>query len=205
MTSREPRPRHAAPAGVFALLLMLSLPGIVAAHAKLESASPADGAVVEGTPTEIVATFTEPLEGGSSLSLRGPDGDELARAEPDPDDPTRMAIEDVPDLAPGDYEVRWTASSDDGHLERDTWSFTVVAPPSPSPSLTPSPSAEPSAEPLDTTPPSVAPTVAPTLSPSIPPEGSEATSSTEVLIPIVAVLAIVAVATGVLLSRRGRA
>ena len=34
----------------------------------------------------------------------------------------------LPELAPGGYEVRWTTlSTEDGELERGTWSFKVTA------------------------------------------------------------------------------
>jgi methionine-rich copper-binding protein CopC len=202
MTPIPHRRRPGAIAATIAALMLLLLPATVFGHAELESTSPDDGEVLEGTPTEIVATFSEALEDGSSLSLRDPAGDEVARAEPDPDDPTRMVIADVPELAPGEYTVRWTASSDDGHLERDTWSFTVAAPPTPSPTPTPASSAT-AAPTMDPTP---FPTPRDTLAASPTPDPNEGpASTTDVLIPIIAGLAIVAIAGGVLLSRRGRA
>jgi methionine-rich copper-binding protein CopC len=205
MTPVPHRRRPGAIAASIAALTLLLLPATVLAHAELETTTPDDGAVVEGTPTEIVATFSEALDDGSSLSLRDAAGDEVARSEPDPDDPTRMVIADVPELAPGAYTVRWTASSDDGHLERDTWSFTVAVVLTPSPTTAPTASATPAPSTAPT--PTVAPTpssaASPTASPA--PGDGDPTSGTDVLIPIIAGLAIVAIAGGVLLSRRGRA
>src|SRR5687768_4192452 len=82
----------------------LLLPATVAAHAELLETTPADGATVEGTPTEISATFSEALESdGSTLELRDGAGESLATGDLDPDDPARLLIADVPELAPGTY------------------------------------------------------------------------------------------------------
>ena len=65
------------------LLLLLGIaaiaPGGVAAHAELEETLPAADATVEGSPTEVSATFSEALlADGSSLSLRDAEGAEIA-------------------------------------------------------------------------------------------------------------------------------
>ena len=64
----------------------------------------------------------------SSLELRDAAGTSLAEGGVDPADDLRMAIDPVPELAPGTYAVQWQAVAVDGHIERDTWTFTVVAP-----------------------------------------------------------------------------
>lgn len=196
-------------AAALALTFTIATTATVAAHAELLETTPEDGATVEGTPTEIVAVFSEALEeDGSSLSLRDAAGDEVASGGLDPDDAARLVIAEVPGLVPGEYEVRWTSATDDGHVERDTWTFTVSAAATPTPTATPTvapsatatavPSAPPSAAPTD------APSAAPTAAPSPTPDGGEdpAASTGEVLLPIAAGLAIVAVVGGVLLSRR---
>lgn len=209
MTTRHTLLRSVAVAAGLALALIA--PAAVLAHAELEETSPADGVTVEGTPAEISATFSEALEAdGSGLSLRDAAGEELVEGGLDPEDPARLLIADVPVLAPGEYEVRWTVATDDGHVERDTWSFTVVAAPTPSPSPTPAPTATeaPSAEPSATTAPSPSPTLAPSASPapsaSAGPDEEPAASTTDVILPIVVVLGIVVVGVGVVLSRRSR-
>ena len=181
------------------LVALLLFPAPVVAHAELVETTPADGTIVEGTPPEIAAEFTEALEDTSSLSLRDADGTEIAVGARDDADRTRLVITDLPVLEPGDYEVRWTASSDDGHLERDTWRFTVVAPPTPTPTVAPSATTAPTAAPTPTPAPA---TAAPSPSPA--PE-DDAASTIDVLLPIIAALAIVAIAAGFLVSRRSRA
>ena len=192
-----------------ALALALLVPAVVTAHAELLETSPVDGATVEGTPPEISATFSEALEvDGSGIALHDPAGDEVAEGGLDPDDPARLLIAEVPELAPGEYEVQMTIVTDDGHVDRPTWSFTVVAAPTPSPSPTPSPtaSAVPSVEPTATAAPSPtpAPSAASTPSASPGPVEDPAASTSELILPIVVLLAIVVVGVGVLMSRRNR-
>ena len=124
--------RVASRAAILASLAVLLLaPGSVAAHAELDVATPADGETVEGSPPEVSGTFTQDMEpDGSSLQLRDEAGDVIATGGVDPDDPRRMTITDLPELDPGEYEVRWTTlSAEDDELARDRWTFTVVAAP----------------------------------------------------------------------------
>src|SRR5690349_6883315 len=121
-------------ATVLIAICLLAVPASVAAHAQLVETSPADAGTVTGTPAELAATFDEALEDGSTLSIRDTAGNRLAMGAIDPSDAKRLVITDVPELAPGTYEMRWTASSDDGHIERGTWTFTVTAAASAEPS-----------------------------------------------------------------------
>ena len=185
-----------------ALACLLILPSAVMAHAELDTPTPADGATVEGTPPAVEGTFTQDVDpDGSSLQLRDADGSILAEGGVIADERRRMAIDLVPPLAPGEYEVRWTTfSAEDGEGPiRGTWTFTVTAPPTlaPTPVVTDAPTTEPTTEP------SLDPTTAPSPSPSG--EGDPAASEGDVLLPIIAALAIVAIAGAVLLNRRGRA
>lgn len=194
-------------AAVAATLLLF--PGTAFAHATLLEATPADGATVEGTPTEISAKFDEPLEtDGSTFSVRNAAGERLAVGRIDPDDPTRLVIDPVPELAPGEYEVRWRAATADGHAENDTWSFTVTAItptkalPTPTSSPEPSDAATPSAEPSPSATPDGTPAPSPSASPG--PSDPAGSGDGDVILPIIAALAIVLIAAGFLLSRRGR-
>jgi methionine-rich copper-binding protein CopC len=190
-------------ATIVALAVLLILPVGVMAHADLDTPTPAEGATVEGTPAAIEATFTQDVDpDGSSLQLRDADGRIVAEGGVVAGEPRRMAIDLVPELAPGEYEVRWTTfSAEDGEGPiRGTWTFTVAAEPTPEPTpsalVTDAPTTEPSIEPT------TVPTVAPSPSPSG--EGDPAASEGDVLLPIIAALAIVAIAGVVLLNRRGR-
>ena len=184
--------------------ILLIYPATVAAHAQLDTPTPDDGATVEGTPPEVSGTFTQEIEpDGSSLVLRDSANDVVARGGPDPDDVHRMFIADLPELAQGTYKVHWTTiSAEDGELARGTWSFTVVPAPTPSPTPEPTESGAPSAAPTPSAMPE--PTVAPTPSPSPAPTDQAGASGSDVVLPIVIGLAIVLIAAGYLLARRGR-
>lgn len=195
--------RTAAPLAL-AVLLFLALPAVVAGHAELLEMAPEDGATVQGSPAEISATFSEPLEtDGSTFSIRNAAGERLAVGNIDPDDAKRLVIDPVPELGPGPYEIRWQAATDDGHIERDTWAFTVEAA-APTPTSTaaasaaPSQSATPSAIPVPT------PSLTATPSGPIAPPEDPVGSTTDVVLPIIAGLAIVMGGAALLLSRRGR-
>lgn len=202
MTRHARRPR--APWLVASLLVLSALsPSIVAAHAELLETSPLADATVAGTPAEISATFSEAIGADSALSLRDAAGDEIASGGQDPADPARLVIGPVPDLAPGTYKVRWTSVTDDGHVERDTWSFTVTAAPTPSPSPSPSPTPEASAsatpEPTTTAPPSSSAAPSPTAD-----GGDPAADGGDALLPIIVGLVLVGLVAGYLVTRRGR-
>jgi methionine-rich copper-binding protein CopC len=195
---------------IAALALALVVPAGVLAHAALDVPTPADGATIEGQPSSIEATFTQDMKAdGSSLELRDADGTSLATGGVDPDDPRRMVIDPVPELAPGTYEVRWTTlSAEDNELDRDTWTFTVIAAATPEPTPEPTPTPEPSASAAPSTPAPTAtpaPTPSPVPSASAPPDDGAAGSGSDVILPIVIGLALVVVGGGFLLSRRGRA
>jgi methionine-rich copper-binding protein CopC len=197
--------RPARAASLVAVALLLVLPAAVAAHAELERSTPADGETVEGSPNVIRAFFTEELADGSEMALLDEAGTTIAQGTIDPADPTRMRI-DPPELEPGDYEVQWKSFADDGHLETGTFTFTVSA------AITPPPSAPPSAPTTPSSPvsappsASALPTASAVLAPS--PTGGEATppantaGTSDVLLPIIAAVVIVAVLGGYLLMRR---
>lgn len=207
--------RRATLAALVVTLGLLLAPSMALAHAELETASPADGETVTGTPPMIEATYSEDLDpDGSSLVLVDADGTELARGGPVGDPPTsRMSITDLPELAPGEYTVRSTTkSADDGDLDRVTWAFTVIAP-SPTPTAQASVTASPAvtAPPVVTASPAVtAPAVASSASPGAPTPVASAggadggSNSGDAIVPIIAGLAIVAAAAIVLVRRRSR-
>ena len=202
MTPLGSRHRFAAPAFVAALLIALAFPADAAAHAELDTASPADGAVLDAPPDEIVFTYTEELDPArSALTLHDAAGTQLAAGGVDPSNGLAMRI-DPPDIEPGSYEVRSAAfSAHDDHLEREVVTFTITAPtPSPTAEPTPSPTAEPSASAEAT--PSPAATPAPSPSPSG--GGGASASGTDVLIPVLALLVIAVAFAAWLLRNRSR-
>jgi methionine-rich copper-binding protein CopC len=184
------------------LVAALAMPAAVAGHAALDTSTPADGAVLTTPPTEIVVTYSQGLDDGSSIVLRDASGTEIARAVPASIGVKEMRATFAP-LAPGTYTIESTTfSSEDGEgPERETVTFTVLEPTPAPPTATPAPTSEPSADPT----PTPSPTEAPTPSPAPSADGSGSGSSTDVLLPIAVVGLLIGGGLAFFLRRRGAA
>lgn len=183
-------------------LLALSIAGPVAADARLVTSSPEDGALVTTPPTDVTLTFDEDLDPAKSSFRLVTDGATIGTGKVGAASRNVMTLDGL-SLAPGGYEVRWTAGSTDGHLIRGTLTFTVAdptpAPPTPGPS-TPGPST------VATELPAATPTAAPTRMPTptaAPGEPTPVSASADALVPVVVGLVAVA-AIGALVLRRSR-
>ena len=181
-------------------LLALAAVSPVLGHAELVSSDPADKAVLDPPPTVITLTFDEGVVGKSSFKLIGPAGDTVGTGGPAKDGDDTMTLDGLA-LTPGAYTIEWTSVADDGDVERGTLAFTVNEP-TPAPATpTPAPS---QASTAPTASPSPTPTATPVPSPAVDPEPVATSSSTDVLFPIIAALALIGV-IGALLLRRNRA
>jgi methionine-rich copper-binding protein CopC len=191
-----------------ALLLALAMvaPAVVFGHAELDASDPADGASVEGPfAGPIVMTFTEQLGAESSAEMRDGAGDVAATAVVDG---TTITLTPAADLAEGEYEVRWTTAADDGHIERGSFRFTVLPSATPEPTASPTPSAAATASPTSEATataeatPSAVPAASDSPIPSAAPDGGDASSGSDVLLPIIAAVVIVGALAAFLLRRR---
>jgi methionine-rich copper-binding protein CopC len=200
--ARSIRHGHPAPARrllaalVAGLLLGLVTAGPALGHAELEQSTPEDGEVLMTPPPLVTLAFTEGLNAQKSSFRLVLDGTDVATGSASGDGETTMSTTDLT-LAPGDYVIRWTAVADDGHVERGRLTFTVEEPaPSPSPTPTEVTSESAAASPVP------GPTATPAPSPSA---GTTpvASGGSDVLLPIIAALAIVGV-VAYLVLRRGR-
>ncbi|MBV9107838.1 MAG: copper resistance protein CopC/CopD, partial [Gemmatimonadetes bacterium] len=125
-----PRPtrflRFAAAALLCAAALLHAVPA--AAHTRLKSSSPAAGATVGDSVTEIRLTFTEPVSAAASmLELRLGDSivahGEMRVAEGD----DHTLVFQLPATHPaGAYRAEWHAAAADGHPVHGTLAFTVA-------------------------------------------------------------------------------
>jgi methionine-rich copper-binding protein CopC len=201
MTSRHRAVSFLAPIAASVALLMSVT--IVAAHAELVRAIPADGETVPGPIRVVSGRYSEDLGGNSRLVIKDAAGSTVATGGIDPDDPRRMVARPEPPLVEGTFTVESTTiSAEDGDIDRVTWTFTVTAaatsaPPTASPTASGSPAESPTAAPT-----SAPPSASPPASPSASPAPTTPTSSGgDVVLPIIAALAIVAVAAGFLLRR----
>jgi len=181
-----------------AVLLVLMLPAIAAAHAELESSAPADGTTVPSPfdgPIEM--GFSATLVEGSKAELYSATGTLVATAVVDGPRATMTIALDAP-LAPGDYVVRWVSIAEDTDLDRGTISFTVETP-----APTVNPTDEPSTSPTTVAAASAPTTLAPSAAPSVSPADGSATSTTgDVILPIVVLLIVVGVGAVYLVRRR---
>ena len=191
-------------AAVIASFVTFMVPGSTLAHAELVRAIPADGETVTEPVTVVTATYSQDLAANSKLVVKDASGATVASGAVDPENVRRMIARPASRLENGTYEVQSTSiSADDGDIERVEWTFTVAV--AASPSVEPTPictdlcSGQPSGgEPATSS------AAAPTQAPSASPEPGDSTSdSSNVLLPIIAALAIVAIG-GVFLVNRNR-
>ena len=196
--------RRIAPFMLAASLAVVLLPGVVLAHAELQTATPADKATGTAPVTEVAGIYTEaPTPAGSSLVVKDATGAVVATGAVDPAEPTRMVATPASPLGNGTYRVESTAVGSDGHVDHAVWTFTVAVAPTPSPTsiatAVPSVAATAESTPIPATPkPSAAATPVPSAG------GGTTGSGGDVLLPIVIALIILGGGAAYLLGRRGR-
>lgn len=103
-------------------------PASMAAHAYLDESSPAPNEIVATAPTEVVLTFTEPLERSySRAELYDSDGNSIPDATSREGDDEYTMVLDLPaNLPNGIYSVLWrTLSTADGHTAQNYVPFTI--------------------------------------------------------------------------------
>ena len=134
---------------VASLLALVVSTGVAAAHAKLESMTPADGSTMAAPPTKVVLTFNEDVNPDFvAVKVTGPEGSESA-GKPAVDG-TAVTQSLAADLPAGKHTVTYRVVSTDGHPVSGTVTFTSTAAPasaSPSPTASPTASATPTPSP----------------------------------------------------------
>jgi copper transport protein len=123
--------RTVAIALIAGLWLVLTSPAAFA-HALVRSSDPADGAVLEKAPAEVLITFTEaPDPGLSVVHVLDSSGQpvEKGATQPVPGSPLELRVA-LGTLGKGVYTVTWrTVSQVDGHVTGGSFSFGVGVPP----------------------------------------------------------------------------
>lgn len=111
---------------VVSLLALVVSTGPAAAHAKLESITPADGSTMAAPPTQVVMTFNEPVGStGAQVQIKSPSGKNVARGQLDVLD--NMVTQPVDEMVEaGKYTVDARIVSADGHPITVKASFTVT-------------------------------------------------------------------------------
>jgi methionine-rich copper-binding protein CopC len=109
--------------------LILTAPAF--GHAKLRGSLPAAGAQLQAAPKSLTLTFNETVRLAIlTLTIDGRD----IPVTIDRNAPAAVKVTvDLPALAAGTYQVRWSALSvDDGHVTQGTFTFSVLIPARPS-------------------------------------------------------------------------
>jgi copper transport protein len=105
-------------------LVALALPAAAAAHANLVRTDPASGAVLARSQADVQVVFDDVVRVGPGIeAVRNGGGSVLGGAAAT--DGRTLVIPLKPHLANGDYSVRWSIISDDGHLESGVLAFGV--------------------------------------------------------------------------------
>ena len=105
------------------IIALFAVAGLAHAHAELEESVPADKAVIETMPQELVLRFSAPVR-LTALSVTR-HGDAPADMGPLPSEPSREFRLPAPRWSAGSYTVEWRALAEDGHVMRGTFDFTV--------------------------------------------------------------------------------
>ncbi len=106
------------------LLAALALPAAASAHANLLRTVPAAGAVLQRAPRQVLVVFDDVVRVGPGVAAVRNGGGSVLGGAPRAAGRT-LVVPLRPHLADGDYSVRWSIISDDGHLESGVIAFGV--------------------------------------------------------------------------------
>src|SRR5205085_7891387 len=114
---------------VCAVVVALVAPAVASGHANLVRIRPADGAVLATAPSAVRVLFDDAIRPGPGVeAVRNGGGSVLGgRAYVPRGNRRELVIPLRSGLADGDYSVRWSVVSDDGHDERGVTAFAVGA------------------------------------------------------------------------------
>ncbi|HEY2550673.1 MAG TPA: copper resistance protein CopC [Streptosporangiaceae bacterium] len=119
-----------AAAMVLAGLVLLTGTTAALAHATLERTSPAEGSIVRRAPTQVTATFDEPVGISSgSLKVFAPNGERVdTGGARHGSTPAEVVIALKSGLVNGTYTVGWAVVSADSHHVSGAFTFSIGAP-----------------------------------------------------------------------------
>jgi copper transport protein len=108
-----------------AVLLALALPAAAGAHASLVRTDPPDGSVLRRSPAAVRIVFDDVVRRGPGIEAIRNGGRSVLAGAAHVAGGRTLVIPLRPQLADGDYSVRWAIVSDDGHLESGVLAFAV--------------------------------------------------------------------------------
>jgi methionine-rich copper-binding protein CopC len=110
-----------------AALLVMAGTGAALAHARMTASVPEDGATVPAGLSHIEMKFSHPMRLALLRVRRAADDQEVVIKGGLPKTFAAAAKVTVDALPPGAYHVTWTAISEDGHVAKGQFAFTVSA------------------------------------------------------------------------------
>ncbi len=124
-SARRPRRAWSLATACAVAVASLAFPALASAHATLLRTIPADGAVLDHAPNSVRVIFDDTVRvaGGNTVVDNGSrasvlEGKAVARGHV-------VTLPLRTDLRDGDYTVRWSIVSDDGHREQGVLAFAV--------------------------------------------------------------------------------
>ena len=108
-----------------AILAALLAPAAAWAHASLVRTAPANGAVLAHSPAVVRVTFDDTVRPGPGIAAIRNGGASVLAGHARVTGGTTLVVPLRRGLADGDYSVRWSIVSDDGHLESGVIAFAV--------------------------------------------------------------------------------
>jgi putative copper export protein/methionine-rich copper-binding protein CopC len=121
--------RRGAAAALLLLVLFASFPPAVSAHQRLLGTEPTRDAVAGEAPRELRLRFYEPVQlAFTRIELIGPDGRPVTLGTPRvaPDTSSLLIVPIEGPLQAGEFTVRWSTASRDGHPVREEYSFQIA-------------------------------------------------------------------------------
>jgi copper transport protein len=110
-----------------AILAALAVPSTAWAHATLVRTDPANGSVLARPPAVVRAVFDDTVQVGPGIEAIRNGGRSVLAGRPHVDGRRTLIVPVSRGFADGDYSVRWSIISDDGHLESGVFAFAVGA------------------------------------------------------------------------------
>ncbi len=108
-------------------LLALACPAAAWAHARVLLVEPANGAVLVRPPAEVRVVFDDTVRAGPGIAAIRNGGGSVLAGRGRVDGGRTLVVPLRRGLPDGDYSVRWSIVSDDGHLESGVLAFAVGA------------------------------------------------------------------------------
>jgi methionine-rich copper-binding protein CopC/putative copper export protein len=120
------------------MAIALVVPAAAAAHANLVRVEPPNGAVLARPPAAVRMTFDDPVQPGPGIAAVRNGGGSVLGGRAHVEARRILVVPLRAGLPDGDYSVRWSIFSDDGHLESGVLAFAVgLGRASPLPTLAP--------------------------------------------------------------------